>query len=387
METIDQAISTLGDLIGFPTVSADSNLELIRYIHAYLEGAGADVDIHTDKSGTKANLFATLGPHVDGGIMLSGHTDVVPVDDQDWSTDPFVLHERDGRLYGRGACDMKGFIACVLATVPAFAEAKLARPVHFAFTYDEEVGCLGARALADVIRDAAIRPSLAIVGEPTFMRIIEGHKGCYEYSVRFNGVEGHSAMPELGVNAVDYAVQYVAKLMALRDALHRRAPEGSRFDPPWTTLQVGRFCGGTARNVIAGHCDVDWEMRPVRKADAAFVKSEIKTFVDNVLRPAMQEASPLADIVTTTIGEVDGLEPMPENQALRLVAELTGQAVADVVPFGTEAGVYQELGMSAVVCGPGSIDQAHKPDEFVAREQLEQTLAMLDGLVGKLATA
>ena len=180
-----------------------------------------------DATGAKANLFATLGPHVDGGIMLSGHTDVVPVEGQEWTGDPFALREHDGRLYGRGACDMKGFIACVLATVPTFAQANLARPVHFAFTYDEEVGCLGARALADVIRRADIRPSLAIIGEPTRMRIVEGHKGCYEYAVEFTGLEGHSSLPDAGVNAVEHAVRYVAKLMELGQTLRARAPAGS----------------------------------------------------------------------------------------------------------------------------------------------------------------
>jgi acetylornithine deacetylase len=384
VNTIDRAISTLADLIGFPTVSAESNLDMIRYVAAYLEGAGADVEIHVDTTETKANLFATLGPAGDGGIVLSGHTDVVPVEDQQWSSDPFVLQERDGRLYGRGACDMKGFIACVLATVPSFAQATLARPVHFAFTYDEEVGCLGARALVNEVLRAQMRPSLAIVGEPTLMRIVEGHKGCYEYTVAFHGLEGHSAMPDAGVNAVEYAVRYVVKLMQLGDELRTQAPSDSRFQPPWTTLQVGRFSGGVARNVIAASCAVDWEMRPVRRVDAAFVKAGIGSYVDEVLRPAMQATAPSANIVTTVVGEVDGLEPVPNNEALRLVAELTGNADADVVPFGTEAGLYQELGMSAVVCGPGSIEQAHKPDEFVTRDQLELALAMLARLVAKL---
>jgi len=387
VETTDRAAAILADLVGFPTVSADSNLELIRYVHAFLEGAGADVEIHSDATGAKANLFATLGPHVDGGIMLSGHTDVVPVEGQEWTGDPFALREHDGRLYGRGACDMKGFIACVLATVPTFAQANLARPVHFAFTYDEEVGCLGARALTDVIRRADIRPSLAIIGEPTRMRIVEGHKGCYEYAVEFTGLEGHSSLPDAGVNAVEHAVRYVAKLMELGQTLRARAPAGSRFQPPWTTLQVGRFCGGVARNVIAGSCTVDWEMRPVRKDDAALVRSEIGAYVNQVLRPAMQRVAPSSDVVTTVVGEVDGLEPVADNEAQRLVAELTGNAEADVVAFGTEAGLYQALGMSAVLCGPGSIEQAHKPDEFVTREQLEEALAMLARLATKLETS
>ncbi len=384
MTTLERTISLLEDLVAFPTVSSDSNLALIGYVASYLQDLGADVRVYADDSGVKANLFATLGPMIDGGIVLSGHSDVVPVEDQDWSSDPFALEEREGRLYGRGTCDMKGFIAASLATAPDFAKANLKRPIHFAFTHDEEVGCLGAQSLMEELARLPFRPSVAIIGEPTEMRLIEGHKGCCEYSVVFTGLEGHGSLPDLGVNAVEYAVRYVARLMELRETLRERAPKDSRFDPPWTTLQVGRLSGGVAHNIIPGHCTLDWELRPVRRADGDFVTSEMAAFVDETLRPEMKAVSPDADVVTHVLGEVGGLEPLPESEAVRLVAELTGANQADVVAFGTEAGLYQNLGISAVVCGPGSIEQAHKPDEYVSRSQLELALAMLARLVPKL---
>ncbi len=385
MPGLPRAIEVLADLVAYPTVSSESNLELIAYAAELMTNAGARVLIARDETGTKANLFATLGPEGDGGVVLSGHTDVVPVKGQDWSSDPFTLAERDGLLYGRGSCDMKGFIACCLASAPDFAAAELKRPLHFAFTYDEEVGCFGARALVREIAEAGIRPSAAIVGEPTGMRVIEGHKGCYEYTTEFTGIEGHGSRPDRGVNAVEYAARYVSRLIDIGDRLKSRAPVGSRFDPPWSTLQVGRIAGGAARNIVAGHCSVDWELRPVTAADAEFVKGDIAAYVDTVLRPAMKAVSADADIATRTIGEVEGLLVMPESEAREIVFELTGGNSADVVAFGTEAGLFQAAGMSVVICGPGSIAQAHRPDEFVAAAQLSACMDMLDGLRLKLS--
>jgi acetylornithine deacetylase len=384
MSLLDETCAILGDLIAFPTVSADSNLDLIAYAAERLGACGATIAINRDGSGTKANLFATIGPEGDGGIVLSGHTDVVPVIVEEWTSDPFLLREQDGRLYGRGACDMKGFIAAALAMAPRLAAAKLARPVHFAFTYDEEVGCFGGQQLLADLKRSGVHPAVAIVGEPTMMRIIEGHKGCYEYTTEFHGLDGHGSDPDAGVNAIEYAVRYVARMLELRERLKRRPVEGSRFQPPWTTLQVGRMEGGTARNVIARHCAVEWEMRPVHLHDADEVKAELKAYCDEVLLPSMRAVSPEADIVTHVIGEVAGLEPVPANEAREIVSALTGQRDCDVVPFGTEAGLFQAYGMSVVVCGPGSIEQAHKPDEFVTKDQLQACLDMLSGLERKL---
>lgn len=384
MATIAQTQAILGDFIAHPTVSKDSNLAMIADIANRLGDAGASVDIQTSRDGRKANLFATLGPAGPGGIVLSGHSDVVPVDGQHWSSDPFEMTDRDGRLYGRGACDMKGFIAAAVAMAPEFAECKLGRPVHFAFTYDEEIGCLGAQALSAWLREHGIRPKAAIIGEPTMMSIIEGHKGCCEYTTRFHGTGGHGSQPELGVNAIEFAVRYVARLMELGEELKARAPKGSRFSPPWTTINTGSLRGGFAHNVIPSEAALEWEFRPVQSSDFRFVKSEIEDYVASVLLPAMQKVSASARITTEVMGEVAGLEPATDNEARDIMMELTGRNVADVVSFGTEAGIFSELGMSVVVCGPGSIEQAHKPDEFVSKDQLGKCLKVLDRLKGRL---
>jgi len=381
---LDQTIATLKDLIAFPTISTDSNLAMIEHLADRLEAVGADVEIMKDPSGTKANLWATLGPDTDGGIVLSGHTDVVPVQDQPWTCDPFSMTEKDGRLYGRGACDMKGFIAACLTLAPQLARAASTRPIHFAFTHDEETGCIGATHLVEVLRRRDTRPAIAIIGEPTEMRVIEGHKGCYEYTTEFTGLEGHGSAPDLGVNAVEYAARYIARLLDLREQLKTRVPQNSRFEPPHSTINVGRMTGGVAHNVIASRASVDWEMRPVVTADADFVKSDLDGFTRDFLLPDMQAVHPDAAIHTKTWGEVAGLEPMAANAARDLVQTLTGSNGADVVPFGTEAGLFQSLGMDCVVCGPGSIAQAHKADEFVAVDQVQACLGMLEGLASHL---
>lgn len=384
MDALADTKALLHELIRFPTVSSDSNLDLIQFLATRLSECGAEVEIWHDPTGTKANLFATLGPKRDGGIVLSGHSDVVPVTDQDWSTDPFEMTERNGNWYGRGTCDMKGFIAAAVAMAPRYAALALQRPIHFAFTYDEEIGCFGAQALAYTLRAKGIAPAVALIGEPTSMRIIEGHKGCYEYSTHFTGLEGHGSDPGRGVNAVEYAVRYVAKLLDLKTRLEARAPADSRFEPPWTTINTGALVGGVAHNVIPGKARIDWEMRPVQKSDADYVKQELHQFCAHTLLPAMQAIHPKASIETETIGEVDGLEPLSDNEARDILMELTGANGADVVPFGTEAGIFQGLGMSVVVCGPGSIEQAHKPDEYVSTDQMRQCLDMLERLSAKL---
>lgn len=383
---LSDTVALLGDLIAFPTVSERSNLEMIAYLANRLEHCGATVDIFQDETGQKANIFATIGPEVDGGIVLSGHSDVVPVLEQTWASDPFEMIESDGLLYGRGACDMKGFIAAAVAMAPYFQEVVRNRPIHFAFTYDEEVGCFGARALVDSLKAKGLRPGVVIIGEPTEMRIIEGHKGCYEYTTHFHGLPGHGSSPDRGVNAVEYAVRYVTRLLELKDQLRARAPTGSRFDPPWTTINTGSLQGGVAHNVIASAARLDWEMRPVQKSDAEFVKQNLTRYCEEELLPAMRAVWPEADILTEVIGEVDGLEPVDDNEAKHIMMELTGANGADLVPFGTEAGIFQQFGMSAVVCGPGSIEQAHKADEYVSLDQLQQCLQMLGRLGKRLST-
>jgi acetylornithine deacetylase len=387
MSKLSRARSILADLIAFPTVSSESNLEMMAYLADRLTSLGARTELFTDATGHKANLFATIGPDRPGGIVLSGHSDVVPAVPEDWTSDPFEMVEREGRLYGRGACDMKGFIAAALATAPDYAGAELARPVHFAFTYDEEVGCLGAQALVRELARREHRPAMAIIGEPTLMHLVDGHKGCCEYTTRFTGTAGHGSAPERGVNAAEYAARYVGRLLELRGELQARALSDSPFDPPWSTINVGRIEAGVAHNVIAAHAQVDWETRPVRPEDGPFVTETMRAYAEEVLLPAMRAVSPEAAIETETVGEVAGLIPMPQNEARRLVAELTGANGSEVVAFGTEAGLFQSIGMSAVVCGPGSIEQAHRPDEYLSLDQMDACLGMLERLGPRLSAA
>ncbi|SMX42687.1 acetylornithine deacetylase [Maliponia aquimaris] len=384
MDMLHRTEGLLADLIGFPTVSADSNLDLIGWAANLLKGLGARCDITLDETGGKANLFASFGPEGDGGLVLSGHSDVVPVADQEWSSDPFVMDDREGRLYGRGACDMKGFIACVLALAPQMAEWRLSRPLHIALTYDEETGCFGARALVEDLRARDLRPAMAILGEPTMMRVINGHKGCYEYTTHITGCAGHGSTPDMGVNAAVCASRYATRLMELEAELRGRAPDGSPFTPPWTTLNIGRIQSGHAHNVIPDHAEIDWEMRPVQRADADHLLAEIDRFAETLMRP-MRAIHPEATIRREVIAETQGLHPVKDSRIAEVVSALTGANGLDVVSFGTEAGLFQSLGMDCVVCGPGSIEQAHKPDEYVSRDQLAACLTMLRGLERHLA--
>lgn len=378
-------IEILRRLVAFPTVTSDSNLALIDWVADYLRDVGATIEITRDATGTKANLFATFGPTGDGGIILSGHSDVVPTEGQAWSSDPFILRQAKDRLYGRGACDMKGFIACALAMAPAFAAATLTRPLHIALSYDEETGCLGAPVMLDALAKRGLRPSICIVGEPTGMRLIAGHKGCCEYTTRLTGLEGHGSMPDAGVNAAEYAVRYVGHLMHLADQLRSRAPADSPFDPPWTTINIGGIHSGVAHNVIPNRAEIQWEFRPATQNDFDFVKTNITDYAQNVLLPEMQARHPAALLETETIAEVVGLTPEPDGAAQKLVAALTGANTASTVPFGTEAGLFRAAGISTVVCGPGEIAQAHKPDEYVTLDQMQQCLRMLERLLIRIS--
>ena len=381
---LDRTKEILADLLAFPTLSGSSNLDVIAYLRDRLEAAGASVRLYPDENGDRANLFATIGPDQPGGVVLSGHSDVVPVAGQDWTVEPFALTERDGRLFGRGATDMKGFIASAVAMAPVFAAQQLTRPLHIAVTYDEEITCLGAAELVESLARDDIRPSVAIIGEPTEMGLVDGHKGCFEYTTDFTGLEGHSSKPDEGVSAIDYAVRFIARLHELRAGLQAEASATSRYAPPWTTVHVGRISGGTARNVIARQCRVDWEIRPVTVKDADHVKETMAAFVLDVLKPAMAAVDPAADIVTYTITEVASFEPAGRSEAYDLVGALIDDHSADVVSFGTEAGFFQAAGISSIVCGPGSIRQAHMADEFIEEDQLRACLAMLDRLRARM---
>ncbi len=371
----------LGDLIGFPTVTTESNLDLIEYVESHLAPLATEIRVTTDHTGLRANLLATIGPSRDGGVVLSGHSDVVPAFEADWTGAPFVAMRREQRIYGRGTADMKGFIACALASAPSFAAMTLDKPIHIAVTYGEEIGCHGAPLLIDDLLESGTIPAVAVVGEPTGMGIVNAHKGCYEYTTTLTGVEGHGSQPGRAVNAVQYGARYVGRLLELAAELSASPPVNSPYDPPYTTISAGTMHGGTARNVVAGECVIEWEMRPVSSVDARRVLERLSGF-EAELRAEMGEE---ASIMTIAEGEVDGLESEADSTAVGLMQELLGKSQVGVVPFGTEAGLYQQAGISAVVCGPGRIEVAHQPDEFVSLDQLEACLEMMEGLGEKLS--
>ncbi|MBY5164237.1 acetylornithine deacetylase [Salsipaludibacter albus] len=382
---LDDTLSLLTDLVACRSVTRYSNLDLVHLAQQVLEAAGATCTRTFDPLLGKANLFATIGPHVDGGVVLSGHTDVVPANDDAWETPPFVATLRDGRVHGRGTTDMKGFIACVLAMAPTFAAADLQRPVHVALTFDEEVGCQGAPLLLEELGRTGPRPAAAIIGEPTMMQVVVGHKGCYEYTTTITGVAGHGSAPSRGVNAIWHAARYVMRLHDLADELRDRAPADSPFDPPESTLSIGTIHGGQARNVVPGNCSFDWEFRPVNDADAALV-AEAVVRIEQEESDRLQALHPHAAILTTSDGEVGGLDTPLDSPAVALTRRLLDDVTPGVVPYNTEAGLFQAAGIPSVVCGPGSIDVAHRPDEYVPVDQLAACLAMLDRLAADLST-
>ena len=379
-EAFPETLKILSDLIKFQTVSGTSNVKLIEYCEKKLAQFGATSFKTFDEAKKRVNLFSTISGKKKlngGGIILSGHTDVVPASAKEWASDPFVATKKDNKIYGRGSCDMKGFIACSLALAPYFASQNLKKPIHFSFTYDEETACQGAPIMIKELKKRNINCSICIVGEPTSMKAIQAHKGCYEYSTHFTGLAGHGSAPDKGVNAVEYATRFINKLMELREELKKREPKNSIFNPPYTTLQIGRIKGGLARNVIADQCVVDWELRPVVPEDGEFVNKKIDTYINDVLLPEMKKVYSKADIKKEIIGEIIGFNKEEKSEAINLVCNLTGDNSRDVVSFGTEAGLFQEIGISTVVCGPGSIEQAHKIDEYVSFDQLKKCLSLL----------
>ena len=366
-QLFEDSVKILTDLIAFKTVSGEDNNSLINYCDEILKKLGATSFKTFDNEKKRVNLFATLKAKKSNSkkpIILSGHTDVVPVS-KSWSTDPFKATIKGNKLYGRGACDMKGFIACTLAYAPIYSKTNLDRDIHFSFTFDEETACQGAPILIEELKKKGIKDGICIIGEPTNMKIIDAHKGCYEYTTYFEGLAGHSSAPHKGVSAVEYAARYVNKLIELRQKLIDRAPKDSIFDPPYSTLQIGGVFGGIAHNVIADKCHVNWETRPVVKEDGVFLNSELDKYANEVLLPEMRKIYPNSSIKKKIIGEIIGFDRDTKSDACELVSSLTGDNSREVVSFGTEAGLFQEIGISTVVCGPGSIEQAHKVDEYI----------------------
>jgi acetylornithine deacetylase len=359
-------------LVAFDTVSANSNLALIDWVVRYLDGHGIAARLTFDETRSKANLFATIGPQdAGGGVILSGHTDVVPVAGQAWDSDPFALVERDGRLYGRGTADMKSFIAIALALVPEFKARALKRPIHLALSFDEEVGCFGAPRLIEALPQGTGRPGLVIVGEPTNMEVANAHKGCHVFATSVTGLEAHSSAPQRGVNAIVAASEIIQFIAGLAGEARAASRPASGFEPPYTSFNIGTISGGTAMNIIARECEFTWEFRPLPGEDSAAIRARIDAFVASDLLPRLRQIHPGADVTTRALASVPGLAAETGSPAEELARQLTGANQSTVVAYGTEAGLFQGAGIPAVICGPGSMEQGHKPNEFITLAQIE----------------
>ena len=375
----------LARLIGFATVSRDSNLALIEFVRDYLHGLGVDCELIYNAERTKANLLATVGPRVAGGIVLSGHTDVVPVDGQAWTFEPFSLSEANGKLYGRGTADMKGYLASVLAAVPMFLSSPLKRPVHLAFSYDEEVGCLGVRGLLEVLPQRIPAPALCLIGEPTELKPVLGHKGKLAMRCHVRGAACHSAYAPYGVNAIEQAARLIGRLGDIGATLARPTLHDKRFDPAFSTVQVGVIQGGTALNIVPADCRFDFEIRALPDFAPQVVVDELQDYAEQTLLPAMQAVDTDTAIRFEKISAYPGLATPVDSAAARLIAQLCGSDEFSTVAFGTEGGLFDQAGIPSVVCGPGSMDQGHKPDEFVSVVQMAACDRLMDRLAAYLS--
>jgi len=364
------AVAILERLVGFDTISAKSNLALIEWVADYLGNYGIASAVLRSDDGAKANLFATIGPADRGGVILSGHTDVVPVAGQVWDSDPFRLDHRSDSFYGRGTADMKGFIALALALVPQAVARPLQIPLHLALSFDEEVGCLGVPALLDALPQGAARPKLAIIGEPSEMRVANAHKGIQFLRTSVIGHEAHSSAPEQGVNAIAAAAEIIAEIGRIADDCRVAGSHDNRFDPPYTSFNIGRIEGGTAVNIIARDCVFEWEFRTIPGASDVLPRRRVQEFIDNDLLPRLHARYPDTGVTTEIVAQVPPLVPDPASPAEALARKLTGANEVTTIAFATEAGLFQIAGIPAVICGPGSIAVAHKPNEYITSAQL-----------------
>ena len=369
-------------LVAFDTTSRESNLALIDFVWHYLTDLGVNCELIHNAGRSKANLYARLGPAGSGGILLSGHSDVVPVDGQNWSVPPFALSERDGKLYGRGTADMKGFIACMLAAVPHFLAQPLAQPLHLAISYDEEVGCLGVRTLLDVLASRPEKPDLCLIGEPTELQPVLGHKGKLAVRCEVQGAACHSAYAPQGVNAIQYAAKLIHRLTAIGEVFAAPERQNTRFDPPSTTVQTGLIQGGRALNIVPAECTFDFEVRTLPQDDAQQVAEELERYAQRELLPQMRAVNSDTEIRFYPLSSYPGLYTAAQSAAAQLLAHLTGSEAFSTVAFGTEGGLFHQAGIPSVICGPGSMAQGHKPDEFITIEQLDACDAMLRRLAG-----
>lgn len=377
----------LAKLISFDTTSRLSNLDLIRFVRDYLANCGVDSKVLEDRSGTKATLFASIGPDARPGFLLAGHTDVVPVDGQSWTTDPFRLDCRDGRLYGRGSADMKGFIASVLAAVPRFVRKPLQTPIHLAFTCDEEIGCIGLQELLENLGSLPVKAEMGVVGEPTSMHIVVEHKGKVAIRVRVRGREGHSSNPSAAVNAVEYAAELITFIRRINQEKSIAGPFDPQYETPHTTLLVGSVHGGTVLNIVPSECIFEFEIRYLPKDPAEPILDRIRRFAAEELEPKMKKVDPTCGFVFQEKFSYPGLSIASDSKVVTFVQSLlASEAVPEKIAFGTEAGIYQRrCGIPMVVCGPGDIAKAHRPDEFLESSQLAACDAFLDRLSAALS--
>lgn len=379
------SVELIEKLVAFDTTSCKSNLQLIQFVQAYLDSYGVQSTLVFDQTNSKANLYATIGPQDRSGVMLSGHTDVVPVDGQDWATDPFVLTDKNNALFGRGTADMKSFIAVVLAAVPQFVTSNLSIPVHLAFSYDEEIGCVGVRRLIELMDGLPVRPAMCIVGEPTNMGVVNSHKGKLAYRVSVTGRDAHSSLPTIGVNAVDYAAELIVFIRKLAKDISLGGPFADGFDVNYTTLHTGNVRGGGVLNIVPNACEFEFEIRNIPDHDPHSILEQILSYANNALVPEMKQVDEQCDIDFIELSGYPGMFTPGTEKVVDFVKCLTGESDTRKISFGTEGGLFTEcLGIPTVVCGPGSIEQAHKPNEFIENSQVALMEAMLVRLVDEL---
>ena len=384
-ENLTNAIEILTRLVAFDTTSRNSNLQLIEWVETYVAPLNPHLRRVPNADGTKTNLIISFGPlDAQGGVVLSGHTDVVPVDGQDWATDPWTLTERDGRLYGRGTCDMKGFAACALAFAPAMAQASLAAPIHIALSYDEEIGCLGAPSLVEVLNQHYAKPEAVIIGEPSDMGVVSGQKGLSTFQIEITGRAAHSSQVQQGVSAIMEAVPLLANLRALAEEVRANAPAHSPFEPPGTTLTIGLIDGGTASNILAQSCNITWDMRFEVGEDPHVLEARVAAWVAEI-DASIKARAPEGGARMVRRSLSPAMAPETQGAAEALARALTGDNTTRAVAYATEGGIFQGGGLSTVICGPGSILQAHQPDEFIEISQLAASCGFMDRLVKRLS--
>lgn len=385
MSTRRARLRLIGDLVAFPTVSRDSNADLLAYVEAWLARYGVESQTFWNAEGTKGNLWATIGPADVPGVILSGHSDVVPVDGQSWSSDPFVLRSRQDRLYARGVCDMKGFIGIVLAAVPELVHRRLKAPVHIAISYDEEVGCTGVTSLIEHVAKLATRPGLCIVGEPTGMQVVTGHKGGGMFRATVKGTSAHSSLAPTAVNAIEYAAELIAFIRSLSAGQCAGGPHDHAYDISHTTLSVNTIEDGAALNIVPNSCSFGFDIRALPEVETAALIAAIRQHAQEELLPRMRAVAPEADIVVEPVVEFVGLATASEHPAVTFLKRLTGRNDHAKVAYGTEAGLFaRDGGVPSLVCGPGFIEQAHKPDEFLDIAEVDRCGAFLDRLFDEL---